>query len=665
MLWKPSNEFIENSNLKRYENWLFEQKGLRFTDYQELHQWSIENLADFWKSLWHFFEIKSYSDYDFVLKKGDEMLKTQWFGGSKLNYSEHIFRNETEVRPAIIFKSETSEIQEISWKELRQKVAAIQQYLKEKNIQKGDRIAGYLANTADTIAIFLAANSLGAIWSCCSPDFGLDSVIDRFQQIEPKILFAHDSYSYNGKIFDKSLIINELSLKLNSLKDTVIINSEKWNSIIQNSHSSELTFTPVEFNHPIWILYSSGTTGKPKAITHSTGGNLIEHLKALSLHQNVKSGERYFWYSTTGWMMWNYSLSSLLCGATLCLYDGSPAYPDINCLWDFANQAQVNHFGSGAAFYIGCMKSSPSEASVAQPSPKRDGFLSMSEERNDIESPPLPSGRGWRGGAFVSIGSTGSPLPPEAFRWIYENISADAQLISLSGGTDVCSAFIGGCPYLPVYEGEMQCFTLGSAIEAWNDEGKSVQNEVGELIIKEPMPSMPVFFWNDTDNQRYRSSYFEKYPSVWCHGDWIKITDNQGVIIFGRSDATLNRDGVRIGTAEIYSAVESLPEVKDSLVVCIEKSDGSAFMPLYVVLDGELNEQIERNIKTILRTKYSPRHVPDAIFAVPEIPYTISGKKMEMPVKKILMGVPLEKAVTLDAMKNPESIRWFQMEKKV
>lgn len=636
MLWKPSKEFIENSNLKRYENWLFEQKGLRFNSYQELHQWSVLNIADFWESIWHFFEIKSYSKYEFVLKKDNEMLKTQWFGGATLNYAEHIFRNETETHPAIIFKSETEPIQQISWKELRKKVAAIQQYLKENNIQKGDRVAGYLANTADTIAIFLAVNSLGAIWSCCSPDFGLDSVIDRFQQIEPKILFAHDSYSYNGKIFDKSLIINELSNRLTSLTDTIIVKSEKWDSIIQNDYSSNLTFTPVAFSHPIWILYSSGTTGKPKAITHSTGGNLIEHLKALSLHQNLKSGERYFWYSTTGWMMWNYSLSSMLCGATLCIYDGSPAYPDINCLWDFAVETQINHFGAGAAFYISCMKNH--SASLREHLQKEN---------------------------LKSIGSTGSPLPAEAFVWIYENISREAQLISLSGGTDVCSAFIGGCPYLPVHEGEMQCFTLGSAIEAWNEEGKSVQNEVGELIITEPMPSMPVFFWNDADNQRYRSSYFEKYPAVWCHGDWIKITDNQGVIIYGRSDATLNRDGVRIGTAEIYSAVESLPQVKDSLVVCIEKPDGSAFMPLFVVLDGKLTEQIEKNIKTVLRTKYSPRHVPDAIYSVPEIPYTISGKKMEMPVKKILMGVSLEKAVTLDAMKNPESIKWFQSLKKV
>ncbi len=512
----------------------------------------------------------------------------------------------------------------------------IQQYLIEKGVQKGDRIVGYLSNTPETIAIFLAANSLGAIWSCCSPDFGVDSIIDRFQQIEPKVLFAYNGYHYGGKYFDKSQVVSDLSTKLTSLQDIVIIGESKWNEIIAQPSKSELTFTPVEFSHPIWVLYSSGTTGKPKAITHSTGGNLIEHLKALVIHQNVSAGERFFWYTTTGWMMWNYALSSLLCGATLCIYDGSPGYPNMNVLWDFARQNQINHFGGGAAFYISCMKSS---------------LLQLEKGLGDE----------FKGLKFKTIGSTGSPLPPEAFKWIYEKVSKDVQLISLSGGTDVCSAFISGSPYLPVYEGEMQCFTLGSAIEAWNDEGKPVENEVGELIITQPMPSMPIFFWNDADNQRYRSSYFVKYPKVWCHGDWIKVTENKGVIIFGRSDATLNRDGVRIGTAEIYNAVESLPFIKDSVVVCVEKSDGSSSMPLFVVLnEGEsLDDEKISAIKKILRTQYSPRHVPDAIYEVSDIPYTISGKKMEMPIKKILMGTPLEKAVSLDTMRNPTSIQWF------
>lgn len=632
-LWQPTERYIEDSNLKKYENWLLKNKGLKFENYQQIWQWSVENLEDFWESLWQFFDVKSHSPYKTVLQSSNEMLESRWFVGATLNYAEHVFRNKTTDYPAIIFKSEVQPTVEISWDELENQVVAIQQYLIKKGIQKGDRIVGYLANTPETVAIFLAVNSLGAIWSCCSPDFGVDSIVDRFQQIEPKILFTCTGYHYGSKYFDKSQVVSDLSTKLISLDDVVVIGESKWNEIIAQPTASELIFTPVEFSHPIWVLYSSGTTGKPKAITHSTGGNLIEHLKALVIHQNVSTGERFSWYTTTGWMMWNYAISSLLCGATLCIYDGSPGYPNMNVLWEFVRQNRINHFGSGAAFYIGCMKN-----------------LEWDNEQA-IELKKY----------LKTIGSTGSPLPPEAFKWIYEKVSANVQLISLSGGTDVCSAFIGGSPYLPVYEGEMQCFTLGSAIEAWNDEGKPVENEVGELIITQPMPSMPIFFWNDTDNQRYRSSYFEKYPKVWCHGDWIKTTENKGVVIYGRSDATLNRDGVRIGTAEIYNAVESLPFIKDSVVVCIEKSDGSSSMPLFVVLNnGEsLDDEKIMAIKRILRTQYSPRHVPDAIFEVTDIPYTISGKKMEMPIKKILMRTPLEKAVSLDTMRNPDSIQWF------
>ncbi len=630
-LWTPSSTYIEQSNLKKYESWLEIQKNLNFKDYQALWQWSVDNIAEFWESVYHFFQIQSSTTYQSVLcHTTNEMIGTKWFEGASLSYAEHIFRHKTTERSAIIFQSETQPLTEISWETLESKVSAIQKYLNEKGVEKGDRIVGYLPNTPDTIAIFLAVNSVGAIWSCCSPDFGLESLTDRFQQIEPKIMFACDSYHYGGKVFDKSGIVKELSEHLPSLVDIVILESPAWETIMSAASNQKLTFTQVEFNDPIWILYSSGTTGKPKAITHSTGGNLIEHMKALAFHQDVQVGERYFWYSTTGWMMWNFALSSMACGATLCVYDGSPAYPDINILWQFANDAKVDHFGGGAAFYINYMK----------------------QDTLYFKNNPL---------RIKTLGSTGSPLPPQAFEWIYENISTNLHLISLSGGTDVCSAFMGGCPYLPVYSGEIQCRMLGANIEAWNDEGKSVYDEVGELIIKDVMPSMPLYFWKDTDNQKYQSSYFEKYTSVWTHGDWIKITKNLGIIIYGRSDATLNRDGVRIGTAEVYNAVESLSEIKDSLIICIEKTDGSFFMPLYVVLHTNhvLDEELKGKIKAQLRKQYSPRHVPDAIFAVPEIPYTISGKKMEMPIKKILMGTPVEKAVSLDAMRNPQSIDWF------
>jgi len=631
-LWTPSATYIEQSNLKKYESWLQIHKNLTFKDYDALWQWSVDNIAEFWETIYQFFEIKSYTDYQSVLhQSANEMIGSKWFDGTTLSYAEHIFRHKTTERPAIIFQSETQALIEISWAELENKVLALQNYLQEKGVEQGDRVVGYLPNTPDTIAAFLAVNSLGAVWSCCSPDFGLESLVDRFQQIEPKILFACDSYHYGGKLFDKSEIVKELSAQLPSLQDTVVLESDKWNTIISSVSNHTLSFTAVDFNAPIWILYSSGTTGKPKAITHSTGGNLIEHIKALALHQDVQVGERYSWYSTTGWMMWNFALSSMACGATLCLYDGSPAYPDINVLWRFAKHAKVDHFGGGAAFYINYMK----------------------QDTHFLKEHSLK---------IKTLGSTGSPLPPQAFEWIYENVSKNLQLISLSGGTDVCSAFMGGCPYLPVYSGEIQCRMLGANIEAWSDEGKPVYGEVGELVIKDAMPSMPLFFWKDEGNQKYRSSYFEKYEGVWCHGDWIKITENSGVIIYGRSDATLNRDGVRIGTAEVYNAVEALAEIKDSLIICIEKEDGSFFMPLFVVLHQNevLNEELKNKIKAQLRKQYSPRHVPDAIFTVPEIPYTISGKKMEMPIKKILMGTPVEKAVSLDAMRNPQSINWFK-----
>jgi acetoacetyl-CoA synthetase len=402
-----------------------------------------------------------------------------------------------------------------------------------------------------------------------------------------------------------------------------------WNELMAMD-TEPLSFEAVPFDHPIWILYSSGTTGKPKAITHSTGGCLIEHLKALVLHQDVRPGDRYFWYSTTGWMMWNYAVGSLLAGATLLLYDGAPAHPDMKALWSFAQEAGIHHFGSGAAFYISCMKAGLTFGPEALP-------------------------------LLRTVGSTGSPLPAEAFRWIYDSVKRDVWLVSISGGTDVCSAFVGGCPLLPVHAGEIQCRLLGCDLESFDETGQPVRDSVGEMVIRQPMPSMPIRFWNDTGDERYRASYFESFPGVWRHGDWIEITDDGSIVISGRSDATLNRDGVRIGTSEVYGVVESLPEVADSLVVCIERKDGSFHMPLFVVMreSFELDDPLKERIKRELRARCSPRHVPDAIHSVSEVPYTISGKKMETPVKKILMGIEPSKAASLDTMRNPHSLAQY------
>jgi len=631
---------MEQSNLKKYMDWLFVKKGLYFRSYSDLWDWSVTDLEDFWESLWQYFNIKSHEIYlEVLIKPQRGLIGTKWFTRSRVNYAEHVFRNKTKDRPALLFQSEQNGLTEISWEMLETQVAAVAAWLRQKGIQPGDRVAAVLPNIPQTIVAFLAANAVGAVWSSCSPDFGKAGIVDRFLQIEPKVLFLTDGHIYNGKRHDSTINNQELALALPSVKDVVIISnidSENklervtlWEDIL-HLRNFGIDFEEVTFDHPIWILYSSGTTAKPKAITHSVGGCLLEHMKALVLHQNVKPGDRYFWYSTTGWMMWNYALGSLLCGATLVLYDGAPAFPSSQVLWTLAEEAKITHFGGGAAYFIASM---------------RAGVSITSERLKHLET----------------IGSTGSPLTAEAYEWIYRQVKKDVWLISLSGGTDVCSAFVGGCPILPVYPGEIQCRMLGAKVEAYNAEGKPVVNELGEMVITQPMPSMPLYFWNDADNERYESSYFETYPDVWRHGDWIQITSRGSVIISGRSDATLNRGGVRIGTAEIYSAVESIVEVKDSLAVYLEKSDGGGTISLFVVLakDKVLDDSLKQKIKDALRTQYSPRHVPDTIEQVNDIPYTISGKKMEAPVKRILMGEDPAKSVNRDTMRNPEALEGF------
>ena len=638
MLWKPSSEFTQSSNMYAFAQYVEREKKLKMDNYQELWRWSVSDVAVFWETLWKYYQVQHDGTYTFPLQKGKEMMEAQWFEGTKLSYAEHVFKNKNTDFPAVIFQSETQVATPISWLELEEKVASLCTYFKSVGLQEGDRVAAYLPNIPEALISFLAANAIGAVWSSCSPDFGTASVVDRLSQIQPKILIACDGYVYNGKQFAKIEAVKELVKQLPDLKQLVVVDcigkarelneAENFADIMLRKGTA-LTFKRVDFATPLWILYSSGTTGKPKAITHSVGGMLLEHLKAMGLHQNCKKGERFFWYSTTGWMMWNYANAALLHGTTVVMYDGAPAYPDMKVLWDLAEQQKVTHFGAGASYYISC----------------------MNEGLNYID----------RLHHLQSLGSTGSPLPPEAFDWVYNNIKKDLWLVSLSGGTDICSGFVGGNPYEAVYAGEIQCRLLGCKVEAYNEQGKAVYDELGEMVIEEPMPSMPIYFWNDTNNEKYRSSYFEMYAGKWRHGDWIKITKRNSVVIFGRSDSTLNRGGVRIGTSEVYSAVESVSEVKDSLVVCTDEPGGEHYMPLFVQLrEGVvLDDALQLKIKTALRQQYSPRHVPDAIFQIPEIPYTISGKKMETPVKKILMGTPLEKAATKDAMKNPESLLFF------
>jgi len=642
LLWTPSQALQDSSNIRAYMRWLETTRGLRFATYDELWRWSVADLEAFWESLWEYFQIRSVTPYTRVLSS-HTMPGARWFEGATLNYVEHVFRRATPDHPAALFQSERQPLTPISWADLERQVASVAAALRGLGVGPGDRVVGYVPNVPQALVAFLAAASLGAVWSSCSPDFGSPSVIDRFKQIEPKVLVAVDGYQYGGKPFDRRAVVAEIQAALPTLEATIFVpyldpqaapaglsgRILAWEEALATP--GELRYEPVPFEHPLWVLYSSGTTGLPKPIVQSQGGILIQHLKELHLHLNLKPGDRFFWYTTTGWMMWNLLIGGLLVGATVLLYDGSPAYPDMGALWRFAEESRMTFFGTSAGYITALMKSD------------------------------VAPGRQYDLSALVGMGSTGSPLPPEGFEWVYAHVKSDLWLASISGGTDVCGCFIAGAPILPVYSGELQCRALGVNAQAYDTDGNSVIGVMGELVVTEPMPSMPIYFWNDPDGRRYRESYFEMYPGTWRHGDWVVINERGGVVIYGRSDSTINRQGVRMGSSEIYRVVEGLPEVLDSLVVDLEGLGGASYMPLFVVLrEGvELDATLERKIKDAIRTALSPRHVPDAIFAVPDVPRTLSGKKLEVPVKKILMGVPVERAANPDSLRNPELLPFF------
>ena len=634
ILWEPSQEFINQSNLRQYECWLKERKGLSFINYEELWKWSNDCFEDFWESLWEYFKIITHSGYQSVISS-DEMPGARWFEGATLNYAEHIFRNYSDDRTALFYRNEAGADSAVSWQELRDSVAKLRSHLSALGVQKGDCVSAYLPNVPEAIISFLAVNSLGATWSCCSPDFGVNTVLDRFSQIRPKVLIAGDGYRYNGKSINRKEETVHIAGQLESIEHVInvpVLNNNdetEWDTIMGRP-ASNLAFEPVDFNHPIWVLYSSGTTGKPKAITHSHGGVLLEHLKYMHFHNDVKPGENFFWFTTTGWMMWNFLQASLLAGATPVLFDGSPGYPDLNSLWKLADELPIHHFGTSAPFLVACMKKG------------------------------LTPGADFNLQHLRSIGSTGAPLPPEAFDWVYEQVSRDVWLCSMSGGTDVCTAFVGGIPNKPVQRGRIQGRALGCGLRAYDETGNEILDSLGEMVITRPMPSMPVYFWGDENNERYCSSYFEKFSGKWCHGDWIKLFKDGSLVIQGRSDATLNRKGIRIGTAEIYSVLDKVPGLKDSLIVNLERDGGEDFMPLFVVIDeGHALLDLEPVIINSLKEQCSPRHVPDRIIPVPDIPYTLSGKKMEVPVKKALLGMDVSGNMNKDASRNPEAMNYF------
>jgi len=640
-LWSPSAETIERANLSRYQRWLHNH-GSRFDHYREIWEWSVHQPGDFWQSLWDFFAVKASATAAVALESA-EMPGARWFPGARLNYAENVCARLHRDGAVIYYKSEGTPVAALTAGEIVEQAAALAQTMRRLGIAKGDRVAAYLPNIPETIVAFLATASLGAIWSSCSPDFGAKSVLDRFSQITPKLLLAVDSYIYGGKTHDRSSIVAELQEALPGLEHTILIRRipgasattssrvTSWTQALEPPHA-DLSFEQVPFDHPLWILYTSGTTGLPKAVVHGHGGMLLEHLKATVLHNDLGPDDRFFWYTSTGWMMWNYLVGGLLTGSAVVLYDGSPGYPDMHALWSVAAECEVTYFGTSAAFITACMKAG------IQPGHTFD----------------LHRIRG--------LGSTGSPLAVSGFEWVYQNVSRRLALESMSGGTDVCTAVVGGVRTQPIYAGEIQGASLGAKVEAYGEDGRPVLNEVGELVITAPMPCMPLYFWNDPDMARYKASYFDVYPGVWRHGDWIKFNDRGGCVIYGRSDSTIKRHGIRMGTSEIYQAVESLPEIQDSLIVDLELLGRESRLLLFVVLrEGhELTDDLKNRIKTKLRQDVSPRHAPDDILQISDVPYTLSGKKMEIPVRKILLGMDASTTVNTGAMRNPSALDVFR-----
>lgn len=643
-LWTPSPQRRERANLTRYVRWLAERYDvvLPAHDYPALWHWSVENLDECYASIWEYFDLLSDDGYEDVLGRR-EMPGAQWFPGAWLNYAEHIFRDKDDTALAVQFAAEDRAVGSWTWGELRARTAALAAGMQAAGVRAGDRVAAYLPNIPEALAAGLACMSLGAIWSACSPDFGVRSVVDRFAQIEPTILLAVDGYRYGGTPYSRLTEVRALQDALPTLTRTVLLRNLDEEADLSGLRDTvvweeferpgtEVTFTRVPGDHPLWVVYSSGTTGLPKPIVHSHVGMLVDQIKYVHFHFDTQPGDRMFWFTTTGWVMWNVMLGVLLSEASIIIYDGSPGYPDLGVLWDLAETTGMTMFGTSASYIVACMKAG------LHPAQGRD--LS----------------------ALVAMGSTGSALSAQGFEWAYAELGPDLWLGSVSGGTDIAGPFLGPVPWLPVYRSELQARVLGVAVEAWDPGGRSLVGETGELVVTKPMPAMPVSFWGDTDGTRYREAYFDVYPGVWRHGDWLEITPRGGGILYGRSDATINRGGVRIGSAELYRAVLTLPEVTDALVVDLPAADGPGHMPMFVTLtDGAvLTDELVDRIRGVVRSDCSPRHVPDRVFAVADLPRTLTGKILEIPVKRLLMGADPDAVASRDSLANPDALDAFQ-----
>lgn len=642
VLYEPDAKMIQNSELTKYKNWLHEHYQLEFDSHQDLWEWSTHDLSTFWQTIWEYGNVIHSAPYEEVVTDAP-MPYARWFTGAKLNYAEHILRHKHLSQPALIFKSEHKPTTEMSWDTLTEQVTTLAHTFKKLGLQKGDRVAAFMPNIPETVIAFIACASIGAVWSSTSPDFGAGSVVDRFKQIEPKILLTIDGYQYNGTAFPKKDVIEQLQHEIPSIEKTIVVNninafassaindSMSWEEAIQPQTDAILTFEQVDFSHPLWILYSSGTTGIPKPIVHSHGGILLEQMKTIRIENSITEKDRVFWFTTTGWMMWNTLIGALMNGSTLILYDGSPSYPNLGVLWAYADETDCTVFGTSAAFIDVCVK--------------------FNFKPNDY----------FKLDKLTSILATASPLTANAFKWAYENVKKDLVLISVSGGTDVCTGFVGGNNLLPVRAGVIPTRALGVSVESFNDEGQAVYGEVGELIVTKPMPSMPIYFWGDHDYSRYKESYFEQFPNMWTHGDWLQVNEDGSCVIYGRSDSTINRSGVRMGTSEIYKIVEALPEVIESLVIDLEYRDRPSHMPLFVVLQEgiELTDAFKQKINAHIRDGLSPRFIPNDIIAVKEIPKTLNGKKLEVPIRKILLGKDVETSINRDAMANPSSLDFY------